>query len=123
MKRILPNKIYRGRPCSVVALGCAMHITDPEALSALYSPVLKKDGYLSLKGMTALVRECTGSRRRWLFKRESRPSLRDFCHTFKGKAVVCVLGHYVYVEGGDYYSFQYNGDDPVVAVWVLSDKS
>ena len=120
MKRILPDEIYRGVPCSVVSMGCALKITDRNALNALFSKELHSDGYLSLKGMNALVRSKMSVLRRTDFKRGQRPCLRDFCHSFSGKAVVCLLGHFVYVEGGDYHSFFFNGDDPVVAVWEVA---
>lgn len=118
MKRIIPDSKYRRRPCSVVAVGCAMRASQ-EALTALTSPDLKPDGYLSLNGMNALVRANLSVRRRVNYKRGMRPCLRDFCHSFNGRAVVCVTGHYVYVEGGDYYSFFYNGSDEVISVWIL----
>lgn len=119
MKRIVPNKIFRGAPCSVVALGCALHVTNRGALRALYSDDMKADGYLSLRGMNALVRAHMHVKQRWNFKKDVRPCLRDFCHDFSGRAIVCVLGHFVYVEDGDYYSYFFNGDDKVVTVWVL----
>ena len=120
MKRILPNKIYRGVPCSVVAVGCATGITARDALRGLYSPDLRSDGYLSLHGMNRLVRANLAVLRHMTFRRGARPCLRDFCHAFKGKAVVCVAGHYVYVANGDYWSFFRNGDDEVISVWELA---
>ncbi len=56
MKRIIPNDIYRGLPCSVVALGCAKEITQKSDVQALYSQELHGNGYLSLAGMNALIR-------------------------------------------------------------------
>ena len=119
MKRITPDKIYRGKPCSVVAVGCALHNTSREVLKSLTSPLLRSDGYLSLDGMNRLVRANMAVTRRRNFRRGERPCLRDFCHGFDGKAVVCVAGHFVYVEDGDYYSFLWNGDDEVIAVWEV----
>ena len=121
MKKFFPNKIYKGLPCSVVAVGCALGIADPEAVKGLYSPALHADGYLSLNGMNKLIRANKRVIRRVDYKRGERPILRDFCHSFSGDAVVCVSGHYIYVTGGDYYSFLWNGDDEVIAVWVLKD--
>lgn len=119
MKRIVPGKIYRGLPCSVVALGCALKIGDSEALQRLYSPSIHADGYLSLDGMNRLVRANMGVIRRVNYRRGERPCLRDFCHRFDGKAVVCVAGHFVYVEDGNYYSFFKNGNDEVICVWEV----
>lgn len=119
MKRILPDKIYQGKPCSVVSVGCAMKIGSEDALQALFSSKLRSDGYLSLKGMDELARANLSVTRRSDFRRGQRPCLRDFCHGYSGKAVVCLRGHFVYVEGGDYYSFYFNGDSEVVTVWYL----
>ncbi len=119
MKRILPSEIYRELPCSVVAVGCALKIAEKSKLDALFSSRLHSDGYLSLKGMDELMRAFLGVTKRTTYKRGQRPCLRDFCHGYNGKAVVCLLGHFVYIEGGDYYSFFFNGGDDVVAVWKI----
>lgn len=121
MKRIVPADIYRELPCSVVAIGEAMGIADRASLDALFSAQLHSDGYLSLKGMNALVRANTDVIRREDFRRGERPALRDFAHAHLGqKAVICLLGHFVYFDGRDYHSFFWNGGDPVVAVWYLA---
>ena len=119
MKRIIPSDFYKNKPCSVVAVGCALGIASESALNALKSPFLREDGYLSLKGMNRLIRANAEVLWRRDFKRGSRPVLRDFCHEFKGRAVVCVQGHFVFVNDGDYYSFFYNGNDEVISVWAL----
>lgn len=121
MKRILPDNIFKGVPCSAVAVGCALKIHDKSAIDALISNDLHSDGYLSLNGMNKLVRAYMSVKRRVNYKRGERPCLRDFCHGYNGRAIVCLLGHFVYVEGGNYYSFFFNGDDPVVSVWYLDD--
>lgn len=120
MKRIIPDNIYKEKPCSVVAVGCALGIASESALSALKSPLLHKDGYLSLDGMNRLIRANLTVIRRTNFRRGARPCLRDFCHEFSGRAVVCVAGHFVFVKGGDYYSFFWNDDDEVIAVWEVA---
>lgn len=121
MKRIVPDAIYRGRPCSVVAVGCAAGISSTSGLEGLYSRLLRSDGYLSLRGMDALVRANLAVLRRVDYRRGKRPVLRDWAHAHPGtKAVICVLGHYLYFDGKDYYSFLKNGGDEVVAVWELT---
>lgn len=122
MKRIVPNRDYRGLPCSMVALACALGDGAPESarLDALCSSELRSDGYLSLDGFNRLIRANTRVIRRVNFKRDERPTLRDWAHKNRGKrAAVCVYGHYIYYDGRDYYSFLFNGDDPVVSVWYL----
>ena len=130
MKRITPNDVYAGMPCSVVAVGTAMGVTDRsvvnglygDALSGSYGPKLQEDGYLSLNGLNGLIRAKLSVVKRENFKRGQRPALRDWAHgDGKGRrAVVCVLGHYLYFDGRDYHSFLWNGGDPIVAVWYLA---
>ena len=121
MIRITPANAYRGLPCSMVAVGCAMQTVDTAVISGLRSPDLQTDGYLSLNGMNALVRANLRVKKRVNYKRGERPALRVWAHGDGAgkKAVVCVLGHYLYFDGRDYHSFLWNGGDPVVAVWYL----
>lgn len=123
MKRIVPGRIFAGEPCSVVAVGCALNVKSQAAVEALKSPLLHSDGYLSLDGMNRLIRANMRIKKRTNFARGARPCLRDFCHEFKGRAIVCVKGHFVYVENGDYYSFLKNGSDEVITVWEIQDGS
>lgn len=123
MKRIIPEKVYEGRPCSVVAVGCALGLTDKAAVEGLRSPALHRDGYLSLKGMDALIRGNLAVKRVEYFRKGERPALRDFAHQHKGsKAIICLMGHFVYYDGRDYHSYFWNGSDPVVQVWYLKEE-
>lgn len=121
MKRVVPGSIYRGAPCSVVAVGCAAHITDPDALRGLYSDAMHADGYLSLDGMNRLVRANLAVTRRLNYRRGERLVLRDWAHEHRGtKAVICVAGHFIYFDGKDYHSFFWNGGDEVISVWEVA---
>ena len=121
MKRVVPDKIYRGLPCSTVSVGCALGVANRAAIRGLKSPYLTEDGFLSLTDMNHLVRAHLRVKRRKTFREEDRPVLRDFAHSNLGKrAVVCVLGHYLYFDGKDYHSFFWNGGDEVVSVWYLN---
>ena len=118
MKRIIPPDIYRGLPCSVVALGTAMGVKDKTQL--IMPDDLKADGYLSLNGMSKYIRGKVEVQKKLNYKRGDRPALRDFVHGHEGKkAIVCCLGHFVYVDGRDYHSYFYNGGDEVVCAWIL----
>ena len=120
MKRIVPNDIYKGWPCSVVAVGCALGITQKNDLKALKSPDLKEDGYLSLSAMNKLIRANMRVIKREDYKRSERMALRDFAHMYDGqRAIVCVKGHFIYFDGHDYHSFFWNGGDQVVSVWYI----
>lgn len=119
MKRHNPPEIYRGLPCSTVAVGTACGVTTEDALSGLVSVSLRWDGYLSLDAMNRLVRANCPVKRRRDFKRGQRPTLAQYVHANQKKAVVCVKGHFLYTDGKDYYSFFWNGQDEVVCVWEL----
>lgn len=120
MKRILPDVMYLRKPCSVVAVGCALRASS-DALTALTSPDLKSNGFLYLGAMNRLIRAHMDVRQRVNYKRGDRPTLREFCHAFSGRAILLVNAHYVYVENGDYYSFFYNGKDEVISAWILEE--
>lgn len=97
-----------------------VHRLLDEALSGEHGAKLKSDGYLSLDGLNGLIRAHSLVIKRENFRRGERPALRDFAHSHLGRrAVVCVLGHYLYFDGRDYHSFLWNGGDPVVSVWYL----
>lgn len=119
MKRIIPDKIYEGEPCSVVAVGCALGVTGT-LVECLFSRELHSDGYLSLDGMNRLIRSNLKVERRLNFRRGERPTLREYAATYSGKrAIVCVAGHFLYFDGRNYYSFFKNGGDPVISAWIL----
>lgn len=120
MKKIIPPDIYRGLPCSAVAVGCAKGVAHRSEAQCLCAADLKEDGYLSLKGMNALIRANLAVLRRDNFKRGERPLLREWARNHrKQKAVVCVKGHYVYFDGDDYHSFFWNGGDEVITAWYI----
>lgn len=129
MIRITPDAVYEGLPCSIVAVGTAMGETDRTVVNSLlqdakngsFGARLHDDGYLSLDGLNGLIRAKLSVRKRENFKRCERPALRDFAHShLRQKAVICVLGHYLYFDGRDYHSFLWNGGDEVVSVWYLN---
>lgn len=124
MKRIEPSSIYNYMPCSVVAVGCAIGADSVNALNGLKSRSLHSDGYLSLRGMESLVKANLDVTGKEYYRKGQRPALRDFAHAHEGrKAVICLLGHFVYFDGHDYYSFFKNGGDQVVQVWYVKEKS
>ena len=122
MKRIIPNDIYLEKPCSMVAVGTARGETDRRKLKTPEG--LKADGYLSLNNMTKYIKENLGKAKKVVYKRGERPLLREWVHSNIGKkAIVCCLGHFVYVDGKDYYSYFPNGGDEVVCVWILEGSN
>ena len=120
MRRILPDDIYRGLPCSAVALGCALGIKEKDKVEIPEG--LRKDGYLSLSGMNKFIRPRIKVRRRVDFPKGRRPILRDVVKGNDLKAIVCCKGHFVYVDKENYYSFFRNGNDDVIALWWLAEE-
>lgn len=121
-RRLDPEDVYQSLPCSVVAVGTALGLgnSDGAAISALVSPELKRDGYLSLDGMNRLIRANMAVRRRVNFRRTERPILHDYMDEHPGQAaIICVEGHFLYSDGTDYYSFLPNRYDRVVCAWEI----
>lgn len=110
MKRRKPSDKLRGKPRSIVAVSCATK--NPTG-----SPVLKSDGYATLTAINDYIRRNLKVLRRVNYRRGERPRLRDL--HLDGRGIVCVLGHYLYVDHEEYWSFFRNEDDRVVAVWQI----
>lgn len=109
MIRVIPDKSLEGLPCSSVAISCALG-------RKVVLPTSHDDGYMTLKDNNRHVREHLSVARYKYFKRGERPLLRELDLE---KAIVCVYGHLIYVQGREYYSFFDNEDDEVVAYWEL----
>lgn len=116
MRRIEPAKFLKDYPCSLTAVACALGEL-PEG-SEEYIESLKGDGYATLSQANKLIRSNLDIKKSVDYKRGSRPKLKDL--HLEGCAVVCVLGHFLYVEDETYYSFYDNTDDDVVSVWILA---
>lgn len=114
MNRITPPQKFEGVPCSIVAVVCALkgnvYVGD-------YVQNLKRDGYATLTVANRFIRANLPIKRRVDFKRGERPLLKDL--HFDGTAIVCVLGHYIFLDHEDYWSFFDNEDDEVVTVWEI----
>ena len=119
MERIIPADIYENKPCSFVALGCAMDdygYTDSEIYE---SAKLRADGYLTLDEMNRYIRDHVNIRKKVYYKRSIRKTLKDFLSDNKSRAIICVTGHYIYADGSIYYSYYDNFKDEVVCVWYM----
>lgn len=135
MKRIEPHEIKSRKPekaiingkefdvlniypCSVVALNDAFADFGKEQIEPnkvhCYS-----NGYCPLKVMNTFIKKHFLSIYKYYGKNERKP-LKEFSFN-KTKAIVCVQGHYIYVDGDTYYSYYDNEDDPVIAIWILID--
>ena len=113
IKRREPDRMFDDIPCAIVAVGTAIGKMPPKPSA------LKADGYLTLTGMNKYCRSLLPVDGMVQYKRGQRPTLRDFLEGNKRKAVVCVLGHFLYADRNTYWSFLKNANDQVVAVWYL----
>ena len=113
IKRREPQGMFADIPCAIVAVGTAIGKMPPAP------DALREDGYLTLRGMDRYCRSLLPVTGKVQYAKGKRPTLRDFLETNKKKAIVCVLGHFLYAEGNTYWSFLKNAQDPVVAVWYI----
>lgn len=127
-KQIIPDDIFLGIPCSMVACGCADRngVRERRDVEKYRSPELREtDGYLSLDGFNRLCRKYFHVQKKIYFRRTERPLLEDYIKTLDQPAFICVYGHLIYADPyadngkGGYMSFFLNDNDPVVCVWLL----
>lgn len=116
IRRAEPQEGLRGVPCLIVAVSCARGAMLAE------EPELKEDGYATLAVANKYIRQHLNVKKRIDYKRGDRPRLSEFLTEFSGKALICVLGHFLYADGSTYYSFFDNEQDDVVSVWLLKDE-
>lgn len=120
--RIKPKEKYRGWPCCYVGTGCAFEDIYNDKFRAKLPPGLKKDGWATMDILNRYVRDNLPVKKKVYFKRSERFKLREFLETNTERAGVCVLGHFIYVNGKDYWSFFSNLNDDVVAIWYLEPR-
>ena len=103
----------------MVAVGCALGQDRNKIISKAAG--LRGDGYLTLDHMNKYIRSLLPVQKKVYYKRGERPKLQDILKDNEKRAVVCLLGHYVYIENNDYWSFFKNEYDDVVCVWWLKE--
>ena len=118
MKRVSPKPELEGIPCSYVAVACALG-GNPSNAEELFTS-LKTDGYASLAVANRFIRSNLKIKKCINYKRGERPMLIDL--HLDGRAVVCVLGHFLYLDHETYYSFFKNEYDDVVSVWIIKEE-
>lgn len=109
MTRKRPGRHLAGKPCMITALRCVCD--EPVG-----KPVMK-DGYTTLNAANTWIRQNLKVQKRINYRRGERPKLRDL--HLDGRGIVCVVGHYIYVDHETYWSFFNNDNDEVVTVWIL----
>ncbi len=121
MTRKEPDVVFEDYPCSAVAVGCALGIKTKEEVDKIMPEGLRNDGYLTLQGGNRFIRDNLPIKKYKYYKRGERTVLSDLLQGNTQKAIVLVLGHYVYAEGETYYSFFDNDNEDVIAVWWLKE--
>ena len=120
MKRITPKDFFLDLPCSVVSIGCASEMLrgtfDYDKIRLFSEQASANDNYATLRSVNEQVRKFFKVKKYTYFTRAERRTLKEFSGI---NAIVCVLGHYLYLNGDTYYSFFNNENDKVVAVWEL----
>ena len=114
----IPEKKYIGFPCSYVAAGCAYEDITSKDFEPDLPIGLHDDGYLTLNGADKFLRQFFFVKKEY-FRRNDRVPLKDFLKKNTEPCAICVLGHFLYANGQDYWSFYDNDNDPVVCVWYL----
>ena len=122
MKRITPKDFYLDLPCSVVSIGCASETLhgsfDYGKIKAFSEIASANDNYATLRSVNEQVRKFFNVKKYTYYTRAERKTLKEF----RGiNAIVCCYGHFIYLNGDNYYSFFDNENDKVVAVWELKD--
>ena len=117
--RYIPEDHLLNTPCSIVAIACAKK--DRNTLTETKFPKeLKENGYLDLNSMNKLIRTNIQVKKKQYFKKTERIRLENFLESNTEKCIVCVYGHYMYVNGEDYWSFFPNEKDKIVCIWYLT---
>lgn len=121
MNCIVPKSFYEGLPCSVVSIGCASEKLrgsfDYDKIKSFSEIASANDNYATLRSVNEQVRKFFNVKKYTYYTRAERKTLKECC---SGKtAIVCVYGHFVFVNGDTYYSYFDNANDKVVAVWEI----
>jgi len=119
--RYFPRDIYNCMPCSYVSVGVAYENLYGKSFEFEELSGYKEDGYLNLDEMNKFIRSKLPIKKKVYYKRTDRITLKEFMSTNIEKCIVCVLGHYLYVEDKYYWSFFDNENDKVVCVWYIKE--
>lgn len=119
--RITPNIKYNNMPCSFVGTGSAYEDVYKTPFTAPLPMGLQTNGYLSLEDENKYIRKYLPVAKKVYYKRGERPLLKDFLKDNDKRCCICVYGHFIYVNGKDYWSFFNNENDDIVCIWYIKD--
>ncbi|MBR6287094.1 MAG: hypothetical protein IKR18_08945 [Bacteroidaceae bacterium] len=120
--RITPRDKYLYEPCSFVSTGCAYEDITGKTFDAELPDGLRDNGYLTLDNMNSFIRLFLPVKKKIFFPKGERLTLREYLLANQEKCIICVLGHFLYANRQDYWSYFDNDGDPVVCVWLLKGK-
>ena len=117
--QIIPNERFNSMPCSMVSLYYAYKDLYKQYIKIDEIVRTRQDGYLALSKMNTYANLLFKVKKAQQYGSTKRFTLKEFLKSNDKKCVVCVLGHYIYVDGKDYYSFFNNENDKVVKIWYV----
>lgn len=120
MRRI-PRLEYEALPCAYVATGCAYEDIFKKNFEEPMLDELRDDGWSTLDNTNKYIRRLLPVQKKVYYKRSERMTLGAFLADNAKRCIVCVYGHFIYVNEQDYWSFFENEDDEVVCIWYLKE--
>lgn len=121
--QIIPNERFNGIACSKVALYYAYKDIYNQKIAVNDIIQTRPDGYLALSKMNHYINMFFKVKKAQQYGSTKRFSLDEFLKTNDKKCVVCVLGHYIYVDGKNYFSFFDNEKDKIVKIWYVEARN
>jgi len=121
--QIKPAAKYAGLPCSYVGAGCAYEDLYKKPFGVPLPSGYHKDGYLSLDNMNKFFRQHLPVKRKLYYNQKNRILLSELLAQNKTPMIICVKGHCLYANKGNYISFFNNDTDPVVCIWYLEENT
>jgi len=120
--KITPSERFNGIPCSMVALYYAYKTIYNQRIAVEEIIRTRPDGYLALSKMNNYINMFFKVKKAQQYGSTKRFSLDEFLKTNDKKCMVCLEGHYIYVDGKNYFSFFNNEKDKVVKIWYVEAR-
>ena len=117
--RYNPSANLYNTPCSIVALDTAYRDIYNEFIAIDEIVRTRPDGYLALSKMQVYIKLLFKVKKSIQYTKAKRFKLKEFLKNNDKKCIIGLLGHYIYVDGKDYYSFFNNENDKVVKIWYV----
>lgn len=117
--QITPSNRLNNMPCSMVVLYVAYALNYYKSVDIANIVRTRPDGYLALSKMNMYINLLFHVKKAQQYGSSKRFTLKEFLKTNDKNCIICVLGHYIYVEGKNYYSFFNNDNDKVVKIWYV----